>query len=163
MFIQPFNMGLSNHYVETACKLILRHNFKGVFPYDLFPLSIYKNTPYSFVVNLDKSTEPGSHFICMYITENIIEYYDSYGLAPFLPRIEKYIEKNINAGKHFNYNKMSVQPLTSDYCGYYVMGYLLSKDINCSLDDFNDIFSLKTLLNDKIIEEFITNVINVTY
>ena len=107
-------MGLTNKYVEDVCNLVLRHNFIGTYPIDLFPFKTDIKKPYSMVINLSTSEEPGSHFIAMYISNNKIEYFDSYGLPPISYRILEFINNN-----NYIHNNLTIQNMNSTHCGYY--------------------------------------------
>ena len=152
-------IGLSNLYVQRLCNIVLKHNFLGVFPVDKFPTNIKKQKlPCSFIINLSESTEKGSHFTCIYITKNSIEYFDSYGMQPFISRIIKFVNKMKKEHRKFTHNATMLQPLDSYHCGLYVIAFLLSKDIKLKNKDFKNILNnLKT--NDKSVEQFIMSVI----
>lgn len=152
-------MGLKNTYIEKVCRTILKHNFLGTFPYDLFPSYIKSmDYPISFVINLSKSTEPGSHFVCIYMSQNKLEYFDSYGLMPFLPRITNFITR-YSINRKYVYNSQMIQSMESYFCGYFVIGYLLSKDLHFDMDLFCKMFSDNLRENDVLIQHFISTVL----
>lgn len=153
-------MGLYNKYVDKMCHTLLHHNFLSVYSYDTFPLNIKnKSLPCSFIINLSKRKEPGSHFVCIYISESVIEYMDSYGLPPFMPRIKKFITVHKEA-RAYSCNEHMIQSVTSLFCGYYCTAFLLSKDLNYSMSKFVNLFINKSGNKDKIVVKFIKNAIN---
>lgn len=105
--------------------------FKGVFPSDKLPLHEKddKSQPQCFVANLDKSTEPGSHWVCMILNRcdnqaNV--YFDSYGMAPFHKSFEKFMDNC------FIFNNYQLQYNLSTACGqwclYIIYHILVKKD-----------------------------------
>lgn len=133
-------IGLTNLYVNNVCSIMLNHKFLSVYPYDKFPINIKEKVPCSFIINLSNSKEPGSHFVCIYITKKNIEYMDSYGIQPFLPRIKKFI-RNHQAGRKFKYNTHCIQNLKSVFCGFYCIAFLLSKDRKITMKKFQALFN----------------------
>ncbi|GFX86217.1 uncharacterized protein TNCV_2560991 [Trichonephila clavipes] len=53
--------------------------FRGVYASDTIPILKKKST---IVVNLDASSQPGSHWLAFYHENNCIEFFDSYGYPP---------------------------------------------------------------------------------
>ena len=152
-------MGLRNDYLEETSKFLLKHRFLGVFPYDLFPINVkMSKKPVSFIINLDKSSDPGSHFVCIYIDKEKLEYMDSYGMEPFLPRIKNFVRTQAKKKKYI-FNEKMIQKLDSRFCGYYCLGFLLSKDLKMSMKKFISNFP-DVLHNDKKIERFILKCID---
>lgn len=102
-------------------KLLSEHTctagaFGGVFPVDRLP-TIMNNFPALFIVNTDDSSEPGSHWVCVYIASPEWGYFfDSYGFAPSFwdGRLEQFMQRHTNI---FSWNTNSFQPLDSDTCG----------------------------------------------
>ena len=66
--------------------------FSGVYPRDLIP---YHPRPYekAIVVNTDPHDQPGTHWVCLYVTPPVVEYFDSYGIRPFFPEILNFIDR----------------------------------------------------------------------
>jgi len=94
--------------------------FRGVFAIDLLPKKIHKNE--CGIVNFQKSTEFGSHWVCYFNNENtkFVEYFDSFGLEP--PELLKTYLKTSN--KKIMYNSTQYQKNDSVLCGYYCMEFI---------------------------------------
>ena len=93
-------------------------NFLGVFPIDKLPQQKpncnYKTT---VIINLDKSSMPGSHWVCCQLNPvGVSEYFDSYGRQP-LVKIQKYLLKN--SKNCYIQNKDRYQPVLTSVCGIY--------------------------------------------
>jgi hypothetical protein len=108
--------------------------FQGVFPIDKIPS---KRTKGFYIVNLDKSNEPGSHWICIRIRtkEKKNEFFDSYGYAPQSYLIKKFL------GKKYIFNSKKLQHLYSTTCGQWCLYYIYFSNQNVSLKEICQPFS----------------------
>lgn len=107
---------LTNIYLENVMKNI--KGFKGVFSSNNTP--DLKNNM-SIIVNFDKENEPGSHFVAIFKKRKYCLYFDSLN-CNFIPvEIARYLYKY---DKIKNYSE-SLQSLTSTYCGFYCMLFIL--------------------------------------
>lgn len=71
----------------------------------------------AYVVNTDKSTEPGAHWVVLYFdNRKHATYFDSYGLPPVNNHVYRFIIDNTNS---WTYTKTCVQSETSSVCGMY--------------------------------------------
>jgi hypothetical protein len=110
--------------INGAGKALLGVKFKGVYPSDKLP-KLNDLSPYC-ILNLDKSTEPGSHWIALAKIENgqsIV--YDSFG------RNYKKIIPNLNYsgnGKIINTDDDSEQKMTETNCGARCIAFLMVLD-----------------------------------
>lgn len=147
--LQIWNALLYNNYTKK--------NFKGVFPLDKIP-SIIKDKPALIVVNTDKSNQPGTHWVALYLSsKGGGEYFDSYGRKPIQKEILNFFRRN-NI-KSIIYNKTLLQDYFSIVCGQYCCVYLLYKAKNCSLNNFVKLFDKKKNLqeNDEFVSKMFLN------
>ncbi|KAI1302115.1 hypothetical protein HDE_02631 [Halotydeus destructor] len=81
----------------------------------------------TIIVNLDKSTDPGSHWVSLTIKPNKIEYFDPLGLPPLHLEIYELLE-----GKTLKFLDTPLQSykLNSDACGYFCALYVKSIPLN---------------------------------
>ena len=142
---------MENCTLEKLCLKILLHNFLGVYPSDQLP-NAPKGKSFSLIINLDTHTEPGSHFVAVFFDKKKIEYFDSYGLPPFVPKIKNFLK---SVKKNFCWNNICIQSYTSLHCGLYCLAYLLGKDYNITMKKFVELFNENTLENDEIVNFFI--------
>lgn len=98
----------------------LGSSFGGVYPVDLIPDHLISNQK-AIVINLDPHYKPGSHWVCLYLSGNRVEYFDSYGLPPFSKNIKVFIDKN---SKDIHYNQRRYQDFNTDVCGQYCVYFL---------------------------------------
>jgi len=102
-------------------------NFGGVISADEIG-SLPKHLPIGFVLNLDPSDKPGSHWVSIYIDGDSINYYDSFGDEP-TNQIKNDIQKYLKSMKipvllKFKVNKVKDQSPTSFHCGYFAIRFL---------------------------------------
>ena len=86
-----------DYQLNKAGKKLWKSKFKGVFSSDTFPKHISKGSCY--IVNLDKSTEEGSHWIavCKEKNSDVLWVYDSFArdihrIAPSLYKSDAHIK-----------------------------------------------------------------------
>lgn len=98
--------------------------FVGVFPSDKIPP--IQTFPAVLVINTDKHTDVGSHWLALFIEENrTLEFFDSYGLHP-----ETYgedIARFVMNYPKLKYNTVSLQSPTSNVCGQYCIYFLVKR------------------------------------
>lgn len=110
---------------------------------------------YGFVLNLSHSSEPGSHWIGLYMKrgddgEYKGSYYDSYGFAPKSFYLQDFINMKCSS---FLYNDRQTQQLRSKVCGMYASCFILHMSNNGTLLEFKNKFSKRLLLNDIFIQK----------
>ena len=117
--------------------------FNGVNSRDNLPKAI-KNGAY--VINLDEYTDVGTQWIALYVQNNEITYFDSFGVEHVPKEVKKFIEhKNI----------FRIQAGNQIMCGYFCIGFIGFMFTRKSLIDFTSFFSPYDFKkNDKIILVF---------
>ena len=103
------NKPLSNFKLEDAAKKFKIPYFRGVFLLDTLPKK--PNKKECGIVNFDKSSGPGTHWVAWYKNGKNKFYFDSYGVQP--P-----IEVVYYLGKLIHYNTDQVQPVGQVFCGH---------------------------------------------
>ena len=149
------NIGLANDFVETIMKN-LDPLFCGVFPADMLENVRLKNGD-SLIVNLSPHTDPGSHFIAFKVKNNKLYLFDSLKLFSLY---NQSIKKFINDQEYVVIkNKYKIQSNESLFCGFYVIGFLLSSNF-LSMNEFNNFFDLTYLKkNDTKIQRVVKKLI----
>jgi hypothetical protein len=123
--------------------------FIGVFPRDLLPKEKITKRPIALIVNTDPSYLPGQHWIALFInTDNVAEYFDSYGLPPLNKEIFQFLNK-LNVEK-LVYQTKQLQGLRSSTCGHYCVTFI---KLRCQEIPFYKILFLN--FNDQNIRKFI--------
>jgi hypothetical protein len=131
-----------------------KKSFCGVVPYDKLPLKKLRR-PCSFIINTQKSTEPGEHWIAVYLPKRgRIEFFDSYGLKPTIDKIYKMFNLN---GKYYIYNNKAIQGVDSKNCGLFTLFYLYFRARGYSLNQYLKFFITNKTHNDTFIKNLFIN------
>ena len=103
-----------------------------------------------FIYNLEPSYMGGSHWIATYAKNNVINYFDSFGLPPF--------EEMLNHAKRQNvtllHQNQQLQNLYTTSCGYYCLYFLNEMNKGVDFFDLLQVFSRDTNKNEKFIENY---------
>ena len=115
-----------------------------------------------FVINLDPSTKPGSHWVVCYFRNNNIKplYFDSYGFPPTIDSIKDFV------GEDYEHNTRAVQHPLSTSCGqwciFFVYHQIYKNEMGKNVKTFKQRFSKSDLLkNDHEINHWINTVFGV--
>ena len=66
----------------------------------------------------------GSHWVSTYVKDNVINYFDSFGMAPFQEIVDHAKKKNLT----LLHQNQQIQRLNTTTCGYFCL-YFLTKCI----------------------------------
>lgn len=112
-----------NELLFPLCK-----SYRGCFSSDNIPP--YENNGINtFIVNLSKQDEIGTHFVCLVIKPNVVYYFDSFGKKCGNEDILKYIS-NLDYKVYFN--GLKIQHPKSLMCGFYCALVVLVNDERCN-------------------------------
>ena len=144
---------MSNHKTKRI--------FKGIFPRDTLPSrALCLKHPSAYVVNTDRSTGPGDHWVCVYFDGmGRAEYFDSFGAPPMFESVVNFITKN--SFYPHTFNQRLLQSLTSSMCGFYVIFYIFSKADGKTLSDIQSSFFPHNVWgNDRRVESLVQQYIS---
>lgn len=97
-----------------------KHLLRGIFAADNLPRLIDK--PCLIVANTDSLKKAGTHWVAFYFDSfGRGEYFDSYGLPPYIPEHREFLQRNCTRWTH---NNVQLQGLMSKVCGEYCVLYL---------------------------------------
>lgn len=111
------------------------------------------------VVNNDISTQPGQHWLCIYMNKNTIELFDSSGKMLF-PKIflKKFLDNNVNKNIKIKFNNQMIQNPDSNLCGQYCCLFALAKAKKKSFEAFLKMFDKNnSIKNDKLVVKLFKN------
>lgn len=141
-----------NHCLREIARIYKKKYKKKLFYHvsacDLLPKELPIDRDCIFVINLDVSSQSGSHWVALFISATNQSkknkkcrhsmYFDSYGLPPSNTHIRSFIKKNSN------YTSWNHKKLQSDYsivCGIYCIIWCLSvinnDGFSCFFNEFN--------------------------
>ena len=107
--------------------------FNGVYSRNNLPKTI-KNG--ACIINLDEYADVGTHWIALYVKNNEVIYFDSFGVEHVLKEIKRFI-----GHKNTKTNIFRIQADNSIMCGYFCIGFIDIMFAGRSLIDFNRLFS----------------------
>jgi len=126
---------LSNFQIIEKCKELKIKTFKGVFMRDELKNKKVQ-TDECMIINIDHSSNEGTHWTCLFIQNGVSFYFDSYGFEPTLEVVEycKVPERSTSSTRY--YSSYPIQKMNEVICGHYCIYvlYRLSKG-----DNFYDI------------------------
>ena len=73
-----------------------------------------------FIYNLEPSYGRGTHWTSSYVKNNVINYFDSFGMMPFQELVDHAERKNLT----LLHQDQQLQNLYSSVCGYYCLYFL---------------------------------------
>ena len=146
------NIPLSNYDLTDWCRY-LNIPIKDV-------LSRDENVPHHhrqalFIYNLEPSYMSGSHWVSTYVKDNVINYFDSFGLPPFQEIVNHARKKNLTLLHQNN----QIQNINTTTCGYFCLYFL--NEMNKGISYFNllKVFDIHdTIKNEKFIEQYFKNI-----
>ena len=90
--------------------------FNGLYSRDNLPNKIKDG---AYVINLDEYSDMGTHWTALYVKNNVVTYFDSFG-AEHIPKEIKTFIKNRN----IKTNIFSMQAYDSIMCGYFYIVFM---------------------------------------
>jgi hypothetical protein len=122
------NEGLRLFEIVDKCKEMQIKNFKGVFSRDKLNENKKTNNE-CLVLNIDDDKNPGTHWVALFIKNDVSMYFDSFGFDP-PEEIKEYCKEKLYS------NTFKIQLPDEEICGHYCifMLYRLSNGYN-----FNDV------------------------
>ena len=103
-----------------------------------------------FIYNLEPSYMSGSHWVSTYVRDNVINYFDSFGLPPFQELVDHAKRKNLT----LLHQNQQLQNLYTTTCGYYCLYFLNEMNKGVDYFDLLQVFSNDTNKNEKFIENY---------
>ena len=107
--------------------------FHGVYSRDNLPKTV-KNKAY--IINLDKYADAGPHWVVLYVKNNEVVYFDSFGVEHIPKEIKRFI-----GHKSVKTNIFRIQADNSIMCGYFCIGFIDFIFAGKNLIDFTSLFS----------------------
>ena len=106
--------------------------FNGVFSRD----NLQKIKDGAYIINLDEYSDIGTHWVALYVQNNNVTYFDSFGVE----HIPKEIRTFIN-NKNIKTNIFRIQAYDSVMCRYFCIGFIDFMFKGKTLTEFRNLFS----------------------
>ena len=109
----------------------------------------------AYIINLDEYSDIGTHWVALYIQNNDVTYFDSFGVE----HIPKEI-RTFTGNKNIKTNIFRTQAFDSIMCGYLCIGFIDFMLAGKTLTDFTNLLLPNNLTknDDVILNYFMTNV-----
>ena len=106
--------------------------FNGLYSWDNLPK--IKNEAY--IITLDEYSDIGSHWIALYVQNNDVTFFDSFGAEHIPEEIRKFIRN-----RSIKTNIFRIQAYDSIMCGYFCIGFIDFMLAGKTLTEFTNLFS----------------------
>lgn len=136
---------MNTRQINNAIK---NKQFFGAFSRDEVPN--IKARPAGFIVNTDSSSEPGEHWVAIYLIDGTSEYFDPFGFPPLHHTTQKFMQEHCPNG--YVYNCKTIQDYNSTQCGKFCLFFLKRRMQNQSYSHIVNLFSRDTKCNDAILD-----------
>ena len=115
--------------------------FNGVFSRDYLPNKIKDG---AYIVNLDEYSDIGTHWIALWVNNNNVTYFDSFGVEHIPKEIKEFINRPLSSAsqnKNIITNIFRIQAYDSIMCGYFCIGFINFMLADKKLTDYTNLFS----------------------
>ena len=109
--------------------------FNGVYSRDNLP----RIGDGAYIINLDEYYDIGTHWVALYVQNNDVTYFDSFGVEHIPKEIKTFI-----SNKNIKTNIFRIQAYDSIMCGYFCIRFIDFMLAGKTLTDFTNLFSQKT-------------------
>ena len=118
------------------------HRFNGVYSRDNLPersstkCNFVEIKDESYVINLDEYSNIGTHWISLYVQNNGVTYFDSFGVEQIPKEIRTFI-----CNKIIKTSICRIQAYDSIMCGYFSIGFINFMLAGKTLNEFTNLSS----------------------
>ena len=91
----------------------------------------------AYIINLNEYSDIGTHWVSLYVYNDDVTYFDSFGVK----HISKKTKKFINRPSSMKTNIFRIQAYNSIICGYFCIGFINFMLLGKTLTDFASLFS----------------------
>ena len=114
-----------------------KSRFNGVCSRDNLPNNIKDGT---YVINLDMHSDIGTHWIALYVKNNVVTYFDSFEVEHIPKEIKTFIKN-----RNIKTNIFRIQAYDSIMCGYFCTGFIDFMFKGKTLTEYTNLFHLMIL------------------
>ena len=125
--------------------------FNDVYSRDNLPNKIKDG---ACVTNLDEYSDIGTHWIALYVKNNVVTYFDSFGVEHIPKEIKTFIKN-----RNIKTNIFRTQAYDSTMCGYFCIAFIDFMFKGKSLTEYTNLFSTNDFKknDDIILDYFVSN------
>ena len=124
--------------------------FNGVYSRDNLP----KIKDGAYIINLDEYSDIGTHWIALWVNNNDVTYFDSFGVEHIPKEIKAFI-----GNKNIKTNIFRLQAYDSVMCGYFCIGFIDFMLAGETLTEYTNLFPSNNFkkIDDMTIKFFMNN------
>ena len=112
--------------------------FKGVYSRDNLPeRSSTEKKEGAYVINLDEYSDIGTQWVALYVQNNNVTYFDSFGVEHIPKEIKAFIDRSLSIAA----NILTTQAYDSIMCRYFCIGFIGFMLAGKTLTEFTNLFS----------------------
>ena len=117
----------------------------------------------AYVINLDEYSDIGPHWIALYINNNNVAYFDSFGVEHIPKEIKEFIDRPSSSASHnkkIKTNIFRIEGYNSIMCGYFCIGFIDFMLKGKTLTAYTNLFSPNSFKknDDIILNYFMSNI-----
>ena len=128
--------------------------FNGVYSRDNLPNKTKDGT---YVINLDEYSDTGTHWVALYVKNNVVTYFDSFRVEHIPKEIIKFIN-HPSQNKNIMTNIFRMQAYDSIMCEYFCIAFIDFMFKGKTLIEYTNLFSPNDFKrNDTILNYFMNN------
>ena len=133
--------------------------FNGVFSQN----NLQKIKDGAYIVTLDEYSDIGTHWVALYVNNNAVTCFDSFGVEHIPKEIQAFINRplsSVSQNKNIKTNIFRVQGCDLVMCGYFCVGFIDFMFKGKTLTEYTNLFSPNNFEknDDMILKYFISNV-----
>ena len=132
-----FNSASSLTHFEIQKYYENKPRFNGIHSRDNLP---YKTKDGAYKINLNEYYDIGTHWVALYVNNNDVTYFDSFGVEHMPKEIKKIIDRSLH-NKNIKAYIFRTRTYDSIMCGYFCVGFINFMIAGKTLIDFTDLFS----------------------
>ena len=106
--------------------------FNGVYSRDNLP----EIKDRAYVINLDEYSDIGTHWVALYVNNNDVTYFDSFGVEHIPKEIKTFIDRSLS----ITTNIFRILAYDSIVCGYFFIGFINFMLVGKTLTEFTNLF-----------------------
>ena len=98
----------------------------------------------AYIINLDEYSDIGTHWVALYVKNNDVTYFNSFGVKHIPREIRTFIDCPSSSALHNKYIKTNIfriQEYDSIMCGYFCIGFINFMLAGKTLTEFTNLFS----------------------
>ena len=125
--------------------------FNGVYATDTLPEIKYG----AYVINLDEYSDIGTHWVALYVYNNDVTYFNSFGVEHIPKEIKEFVKN-----KNIKTNIFRIQEYDSVMFGYFCIGFIDFMLAEKTLTEYTNLFSPNNFEenDDIILHYFMSNI-----